>query len=240
MTRFFPPLFQHFYLPPVQLTIMSIDSERKGQVGVVTAVLLAGLVIAGITSALTWGLPLLQKNQDTRTLQDSLDSMKGLAEEIEKVANRGGSTEYDMNLGSGSLYLNSQNNSITYTVNSRAAYVSTREWVPLNERDTRGIQLTGKGDSYGVAGQDTEGVLLGKADQRGEDYRTRYVIYFREVDDLDTDTGYQVDLQDTEGSSTVSGGRRTIRISKETEETLSGQSKRGGNLVRKKVRINIE
>jgi len=217
-----------------------MDSNGKGQVGVVTAVILAGLVIAGVTSALTWGLPLLQKNQDSRTLEQSLDSMRDLSEEIENIADRGGSTKFNINLGSGSLYMDEENNSITFTLKSRAAYVSTRQWVPLNERDTRGIPLTGDEDSYGVVGQDREGVLLGKADRRGEDYSTRYVIYFREVDDLDTDTGYQVDLVSEGGSNTVSGGSRTVHISKLREETVQGQSKRGGNLVKKKVEINIE
>lgn len=214
-------------------------NSSKGQTGVVTAVLLSGLVIAGITAALTWGLPLLRKNQDTQNLENALTEMRSLSSEIEQIASRGGSTKFSLNLNQGSIFIDTANNTITYSVTTNAAYVSTREWVPLNERDMRGIARVDKSDSYGVVGQDKAGVVIGKAFQRGEEYNTRYAIVFRELDDIETDTGYQIDLV-KDGSISASGGQRTFHISKQTEETLPGESKRGGLLVQRKILVRVE
>ncbi len=215
---------------------------RKGQVGVVTAVLLAGIIISGVTASLMWGLPLLEKEQDVRILEDSLDQMNVLAESIEEIALSGGSTTVNFEIDKGSLIINEDENMIEYGVTTDAAYVSKDDWAPLNQREVRGLDFEGSqtvndSESYGVSGTDKPGVILGLADYRGEEFNTRYRLAFRELNDLDTNEGFQIDLR-VEGDMSVSSGSHTLYLESQGSET-EGVSRRGGPLEKRIVSISV-
>ena len=221
---------------------MSYNRNKKGQVGVVTAVLLSGMVVAGVGSALMWGLPLLEKEQDERVLEDSLSQMEELTEAIEDVSVVGGSTTMDIELEGGSLLVDDERNMIEFSANTEVAYVSTDDWTPLNEREVRGLDFEGSdtvnsSDSYGIIGTDRAGVLLGNADLREDEYNTRFRIAFRELNDLTTDEGFQVDLR-TDDDIMVSPGTHTLYIESQGTET-DGVSQRGGPLEKRIVSISL-
>ncbi len=215
---------------------------RKGQVGVVTAVLLAGIILSGVTAALMWGLPLLEKEQDVRVLEDSLDQMNVLSESIEEIAITGGSTTVNFEMDKGTMIINEDENMIEYALTTDAAYVSKDDWAPLNQREVRGLDFEGSqtvndSESYGVSGADKPGIILGLADPRGDKFNTRYRLAFRELNDLDTDEGFQIDLR-VEGDVSLSSGSHTLYLESQGTET-EGISRRGGPLEKRIVSISV-
>lgn len=214
-------------------------STRRAQAGVVSAVVLGGILVAGITSAYMWGLPLLQKNQDTDNLRTTLDQMRELSETIDSISRRGGSQQVSFNVGEGSLAIDTVDDTITYSISTSAAYVSTGGWVPLNEDDMSGIERIDNGTGYGIVGQDEPGVVIGRSRPEGENFRTTYTIAFRELVDLDARRGFKVDLVEN-GNLQVSGGTHNIVVRKDTDTVEPGASGLNSSLVRRQVLIGVE
>lgn len=214
-------------------------TPTKGQSQVVTAVLLGGILVVGISSAYTWGVPLLQKNQDVSNLQDTVSTLETLEEEIESVGQRGGSSEVSMDVGDGFLEVDPEADTITYTTTTKAAYVATGQWVPLNDNDLNGVAEAGLGEGYGLQNQDRPGVLIARAEQQGEEFQTTFKIVFRELQDTDTNQGYQTDLIG-DGNLEASGGTHDIVISRGEETTEQGASATNGPLERQQIQIRID
>ncbi len=200
---------------------------------------LGGILIAGITSAYLWGLPLLQKNQDVDDLRTSLDRMKELSEAIDSISRRGGSRRISFNVGKGSLAVDTVDDTITYSVSTSAAYVSTGGWVPLNEDDMNGIRRIDNGTGYGIVGQDKPGVVIGRSRPEGENFHTTYTLAFRELVDLQARRGYEVDLVEN-GNLQVSGGTHDIVVRKDTNTVEPGESALNSSLVKRQVLIGVE
>ncbi len=212
--------------------------ERKAQSGVVTAVILAGIMVAGISSAYTWGLPLLQKQQDTDKLESSLQKMNNIAGEIRKAARRGGSSTIEFDLGEGFLDINVSDNSISYSTVTSAAYVSPDSWVPLNENDMNGIKEAGLGGKAGTQGKDKPGVIIGKADLQGDEYKTTYKLKYRQLRDPSAGKAYLIQLE-RDGNLNAAGGEKKITIEKGGEEVIEGGGVTGEPLVVRKVLVRI-
>lgn len=213
--------------------------DRIGQSQVVTAVLLGGILVVGISSAYTWGIPLLEKNQDANTLEDTLSSFETLSGEIESVARRGDSSQVTFTVEDGILQINPENNSIEYAITTRAAYVSTSGWVSLNDNNMRGLLEGEYPGQYGVQGQDVPGVIIARARDTTEGYRTTYKLKFREMRDVDAGENYQIDLQG-DGNLGASGGTHEIVVSFDDEIRESGATSEGDTLVRRLVDIRLE
>lgn len=215
-------------------------SSRSGQSQVLTAVLLGGILIAGISAAYVWGLPILQKNQDVQNAEQSLSTLKELASGISTVATEGGSRSVQVSLGSGSLTVDPENDTVTYRALTRGAYVSTRQWVPLNENDLQGVnRSTGlPGEGYGVRGADRGALLVGKAVRSSNAFTTYYRVVSRELLETDTDQTYLIDLV-ADGNLDASGGQHTVVFRRDREVTESGAGINGGTLHRIRVLIRI-
>lgn len=217
----------------------SMRDRSKGQSQVVTAVLLGGILVVGISSAYTWGVPLLQKNQDVSNLQDTVSSLQDLEEEIVAVSQRGGSSEVSINVRDGFFEVLPENDTIVYTGTTNAAYVATGQWVPLNENDMNGVPEAGFGGGYGIQNQDRPGVLIARARQEGDEYQTTFKIVFRELQDLESNQGYKIDLVG-DGNLEASGGTHNIVITQGEETTEQGASATNGPLERQQVQLRIE
>ncbi|MDY6770905.1 MAG: hypothetical protein SV186_03025 [Candidatus Nanohaloarchaea archaeon] len=211
---------------------------NKGQSQVVTAVLLGGILIVGISSAYTWGVPLLQKNKDVNKLQNTVSTFKKLEQEIESVAQRGGTGQIRFKVGSGFLRVSAENNTIIYTVTTNAAYVATGEWVPLNENDLAGIAVAGRGEGYGIRNQDKPGVLIANADYQGDNYQTTFKLVFRELQSLSSNKGYIIDLVGS-GNLEASGGTHQIIVQQGDEVIEQGASATNGPLQKQRIKIRI-
>lgn len=219
-------------------------ARRRGQSQVITAVLLGGILIAGISAAYIWGLPILRKNQDVNNAQQSLSTLKDLANGLATVANEGGSRSVRVSLGTGSLNIDADNETITYRALTRGAYVSTAEWVPLNEDDMQGANRTtgdvvplGQ-DGYAIRGTDSPALLIGKATLSQEAFTTFYRIILRPLYQPDAEQTYQIDLVQN-GNLQVSGGEHTVVFQRESEETVTGAGVDGGTLHRIRVLIRV-
>lgn len=214
--------------------------QRTGQSQVVTAVILGGILIAGITAAYTWGVPILQKNQDIRNAQQSLDSLKQVSEAIADVARDGGSRRAPVRLGEGSIVVRPENETIRYQAFTRGAYVSTEDWTPLNENDLQGVNAsTGEvTDGYGIRGADKPGLLIGRAEPADEQYVTFYRVVFRKLYNPDTGETFQIDLV-SNGNLQASGGERTVVFQREDQVVEAGAGVNGGPLYKTRILIRI-
>lgn len=215
-------------------------SGGKGQTQVLTAVLLGGILIAGVSSAYIWGLPILRKNQDVNNAKQSLTDLKKLSKAVGAVASGSGSRSVTVRLGEGTLDINAEEDMMTYTSLTQGAYVSTRIWVPLNENDMQGVNRTTglPAQGYGIRGVDKPSLLIGKAERSSNAFKTTYRIVLRRA--LDTDTGrtYQIDLV-RDGNLQASNGKKTVVLTSGESRTETGAGIDGGTLVRKKVLIRI-
>ncbi len=206
----------------------------KGQVQVVSAILLVGILAAGIASAYLWGVPLLQKNQDVNGINIAISSLKELANEIETVSINKGSRTVEFKVD-GFLRLDTENNSINYITNSKAAYVATTDWVALNEDDTQGTFILPEG--YGLLGEDRPGVLLAKARLITNQYQNEFRLEFRELEDVNSNKGQIISLEAV-GDTEKTGGKYRIVIKYEGEEIVPSASKTQGDL--RKIRVSIQ
>ncbi|MDY6761470.1 MAG: hypothetical protein SVY41_00305 [Candidatus Nanohaloarchaea archaeon] len=217
-----------------------MDFGRTGQTQVLTAVLLGGILIAGVSAAYVWGLPILQKNQDVNNAEQSLSDMKELSRAISSVASSGGSRSITVNLADGSLTIDADEDIITYRALTTGAYVSTRMWLPLNENDMQGVnRSTGQPmDGYGIRGVDEPVLLVGKAKRVSDGFLTRYRIIPRRM--LETGTGqtFQINLVQ-DGNLQASNGQHTVVLRSGQQETETGAGIDGGTLRRQSVLIRI-
>lgn len=217
-----------------------MNTRRSGQSQIVTAVILAGILITGITAAYVWGIPILQKNQDIRNAQQSLDSMMRLSEAIASVAREGGSRRVTVRLGEGSLAIRPENETIRYQAFTMGAYVSTADWTPLNENDMQGVNAsTGEiTDGYGIRGSDKPGLVIGRAEQADDRYVTFYRLIFRPLYNPDARQTYQIDLV-SNGNLQASGGEHTVVFRREDQVVDRGAGVNGGPLYRTRILIRI-
>ncbi|MDY6773716.1 MAG: hypothetical protein SVS85_00825, partial [Candidatus Nanohaloarchaea archaeon] len=120
------------------------------------------------------------------------------------------------------------------------AYVSTRDWVPLNENDMQGVnRSTGlPSEGYGIRGVDSPALLIGKARQSSDRFVTFYRVVMRRMFDPDTGQTYRIDLVKN-GNLEVSGGSHKVILRSGEDETETGSGIDGGTLHRQKVLVRV-
>lgn len=212
---------------------------RSGQSQVLTAVILGGIMISAITAAYIWGLPILQKNQDVNTIEGTLNDLRSVSDAISTVAQEGGARSATINLGKGIVQIDPVNDTITFRSTTRGAYVSTNDWVPLNENDLQGVPGTAYADSYGIRGTDSLGVLAGKSRRVRDGFLTTYKIAFRPLKDPNSKQTYKVDLVKNGKMHAAGGGDHEIVFQKGQDEVEPGSGVQGGTLRRMEVRIRV-
>lgn len=211
---------------------------RAGQSQVLTAVLLAGIIVAGITAAFLWGIPLLQKNQDVNEARKTLDSLRTVAQSVTSVGQEGGSRQETVPLGNGIIDVNTENDTITYIATTRGAYVSTRNWTPLNEDDMQGVPDTIFADGHGVRGIDRPGVLVGQATPADNKFTTVYRIVFRPLKDPNGDQTHQIDLVQN-GNLRSSSGQAQLIFQRGQTQSRPGAGVDGSTLQLTEILIRV-
>lgn len=216
-------------------------ASRPGQSQVLTAVLLGGLIVAGISAAFIWGLPLLQKNQDVSSVRSSVGDMKGLSDGIEAVAQEGGSRTVPVDLQSGVLRIDTTDDVIFYQTQTRAAYVSAQDWVPLNENDLQGINATTgePDDGYGVRGVDRPGVLIGRSMPVSNGFNSMYRIVFRNLQDANAQQTYRIDLVQNGNLQLSGGGKHDVIFQRGDTVVEPGAGVNGGPLRKTQILIRV-
>ncbi|MCJ7450127.1 MAG: hypothetical protein MUP58_00080 [Candidatus Nanohaloarchaeota archaeon QJJ-9] len=210
-----------------------LSLTRKAQSQVISAVIIGGILVGGISAAYVWGVPLLQKNRDVANIKETISTFNDLNDAIKAAKTRGSSGEIPISVGSGELRIDPDNGSITYTVSTNAAYVDLEGWTPINENDMRGVTEPG----HGFQGDDEPGVLVGKAVELQKDrYQNTYKLAYRQMKESDSDRYHLIDLEQN-GNLDASGGDHSIVVKPGDKETVDMGDK---TLVNHTVLVRIE
>lgn len=200
----------------------------KGQSDIISAIIIIIIAIGLLGTAYTWGLPLIQKQQDTALAERvsnyfSNDNTNSIQKKIVSVATNGGEDIFTNDVSgfwqlvpNGTFSIN--NNSISFTFFSRVSNVATGQWVSLNGVSCPAVS--------GSIGEDPYSVCA-RADTLSNGYNITYKLQFRLLQG--NGKGYEIYLlQHPSGllTSTV----KLLRIQK-------GNSYTSGNLIITEVKI---
>jgi len=176
----------------------------KGQTQAVTAVLISGILVAGIASVYVWGVPIVEKRQGQAQTEAVENSAIGIRDAIRSSANDGeGSTSTEsLSLENGEVEVVEDENYIEITTYGTSSY-PVGSWQLISGSGRQGLSI-GQG-LYGIRGQDTSGVVAARRLSESSS-GIRYRVEFRNMR-TDTPSGPQLRLIDLESSgSTKSGG----------------------------------
>jgi hypothetical protein len=177
----------------------------KAQADIISAVIIIVIAIALTSTALMWGLPLIQKRQDSAmvTRMSNLLSQQ-LPSKIVGIANVGGSDTFSVD-ANGIWVLDTSKNMLVFTFFSKVSDKATGQWIGGGECLPDGFN-----HQPGILGIDEPCVVCVYASSLGTGYNITYQIGCRE---LKSDTkSYEIKLV-PEGSITTSTSK-TIRISR--------------------------
>ena len=224
----------------------------KAQSDVVTAILIIIIALGLAATAYTWGIPLIQKRQDTAITDRIADhfnqnNANSLPSRIEFVANNGGEQIFTLD-ATGFWVINScpagelpscnpspsvgfrENNSINFTFFSKVSNIAAQAgFVSL----TPGATCP---PSPGILGKDKSSVVCAKAETVHDGYQITYKVWFRELTEPATAKGYKIDLLKHETSSYNSTGKK-IKISR---QSINQVSIAGKTLIIPEIKILLE
>ena len=224
----------------------------KAQSDIIAAILIIVIALGLSATAYTWGIPLIQKRQDTAIVERMAgnfdqNNVNSLPSRIEFIANNGGEETFKLDVdGVWELHTcptgelsgcthnpdDSQNNFIQFASASRVTNIaaSTQDWVSL----TTGAACP---PSKGIVGTDKSSVVCARADElSGGLFNISYRIWFRELEELGTARSFKIDLTKHTASDLGSIGK-TVRISRENFHQISSGGK---TLIIPEIKILLE
>jgi len=207
----------------------------KGQADILSAVIIIVIAVGLVGTAYVWGIPLIQKQQDTALVErvESYfrgDSDNSLEKKIISVATNGGEATFSEDVsGLWQLMPNStatvDNNSIYFNFFARVSNIATLpagQWVSLN-----GVPCP---PQTGLIGEDPY-ALCARADSAANGFNIIYKIQFRP---LQSGTqGYEIFLLQ-HPAGVLSSTSKTLRIQRGSSYTTSAN---GQNLIITEVKI---
>lgn len=212
----------------------------KAQSDIVGAIMIVLIAIALVGTALAFGLPLIQKNQD-RALEERVNAVfnpensNSLPAKIESVANSGGKDQIDLDVeGATRLYKwdspGPVKNAIEFSFKSRVSrYAIDAGWIPLSPEKCPDPEV-------GTIGTDEPSVVCVRADSSGSGfYNITYRLYLRELEDTLQRNGFKINLVEHSSTSVLaSGGTVSIRVEFDSREPTFVGNK---NLITTSVKI---
>lgn len=224
--------------------------NRRGQADIISAVLIIVLALGLVTTAYTWGIPLIQKRQDTAIVDRvknyfNQNNANSLPNKIEYIANNGGEETFTLDV-SGFWVLHScpqgelancrdttpENNSLEFSFFSKVSNIAVGAgWVSLTTGSSAACP-----PFIGIVGKDRSSVVCARADSVGDGYNITYKLWFRELDEPEGLTGYKIDLVKHEAGSYTSTGK-SIRISRQSISQVSVGQK---TLIIPEIKILLE
>jgi len=182
----------------------------KAQADIVSAVIIVLLALSLTSSALIWGLPLIQKRQDSVLVARVSNIFnQDLPSKIGYVASVGGSTTLSLDID-GIWVLNETENSISFTFPSKVSDKGLNQWIG------EGCPFTGQ---TGTVGIDKPSVVCVFVSQTETGFNITYKIGFRELISSDGTKGYKIQLVKPSGGVSVSTGK-TLYISQKSVSQL--------------------
>jgi hypothetical protein len=191
----------------------------KAQGDIISAVIILIIAMGLVGAAYSWGIPLIQKRQDTAIVNRVLNyfdqnNVNSLPSMIEYAANHGGEQTFSIDAdGVWTLTPYDEatpfNNSITFSFFSKVSNFATGlapdEWISL----TSGANCSA---SRGTVGTHKASTVCARADSVANGYNITYKVLFRELYESSGAKGYKINLVKHESSPKTSTGR-SMRIS---------------------------
>ncbi len=142
----------------------------KAQVDIFSVVLIVLIAISLTSAALIWGIPLIQKHQDSALVGRVHNAFtRELPSRIENVANLGGEVQFSVDV-EGVWGLDVENDNLNFTFMSKVSdKIDTGEWVGEN------CNFLGQ---TGVFGIDKPYIICAKALKLGSEYQITYPDYW--------------------------------------------------------------
>jgi len=201
-----------------------VYSKEKGQADIVSAVIIIVIAIGLVGTAYTWGLPLIQKRQDSALVDRTFsyfneDNVNSLVKKIESIARNGGEETLAVDVngiwvlhpcndagvsGCVSGY-DFENNSLHFSFFSRVSNTGANEgWIALSGAEScpAGTATLGS-DPY---------IACVRADSVAGGYNITYRVQFRELDES-AQRGFKIELFPTLSGLTTSTSK-SLRISR--------------------------
>jgi hypothetical protein len=176
----------------------------KTQADIISAVIIVLIALGLTSSALMWGLPLIQKREDSAMVSRVSNLFfQELPSKIKHVANVGGSEVFS-SAANGVWVLDESKNTLTFTFFSKVSDKATGMWIGPN-CDSNGVNT----NNPGRLGIDEPCTVCVRSDVLGTGYNITYQLGCRKLEGETKD--YKIQLKSTGlTSSTV----KTIRISR--------------------------
>ncbi|MCD6371877.1 MAG: hypothetical protein J7L39_04135 [Candidatus Aenigmarchaeota archaeon] len=190
---------------------------KKGQSDLISIVIIVGISISLLSTAYFWGLPLIQKYQDTSKFKQiyssfSPDNPSSLPNLIVELVRNGGSEEFNFPF-EGGIELYEIENSITFSFTSKVSGLAPDVgWVSLTK--------TGCSVSEGILGVDKPYIVCAKSERKGDGFVITFNLTTRDL--ISDGTIYRIDLEKQTGSvsSSYSSKIRFTYEGKEETESL--------------------
>jgi len=199
----------------------------KAQADIISTVIIVILALSLTSTALLWGLPLIQKRQDSVMVARMNNAFtQDLPSKIENIANTGGSTTFSLDVN-GAWTLSEEENTIAFTFFSKVSDKGLDMWIG------EGCPFTGQS---GVVGINKPSVVCAFATSSGGGYNITYKIGFRELTS-DGERGYKILLVKPQGGILTSTSK-TITISRPSDgisQEIVGQK----TLIKTKIEIHL-
>lgn len=198
--------------------------HQKSQSHIVSAIIIAVVAIGALATVLPWAYTMIQKKEDTKSIEDIYSFFKDMDETIRNIAKNGGEESLTLKVsGRFTVYpelaSHPLNNSIVFLFSSKVSNVAecTEEieecWIPLN---------TPNPNATATLGKDTPSVIFGKATRSGSAIDIEHKLWYRELYDSSSGRSYRIVLNTTDSTikSTNTGFLRIQRIGSVTAGNL--------------------
>jgi len=179
-------------------------NRRKGQQEVVSIILISGILIGVVGSVYFWGVPLIQKNKDIATLENSEAFMRNLNNKIKFVATNGGRDQLPITIPGIVRFIPDDAGipAIKLIVDTEGTIYSTGAEIPLGKNTECGLD----DGTFAVDDPETLCVESGVVSQK--DFRTSYTLKYLNLSRTDILQNFQIKLTGTE----TSGGERNVVV----------------------------
>jgi len=188
----------------------------EGQAQAITAVLITSVVVGTVATSYTWGVPLLEKQQDQAELERTEQDVLGLYNQVVEVSQGGEGTSAEINL------FESSGSDTRVRVNEKQNYIDIRKrggnspypvdtWTLLKGNSLQNLSI-GSG-AYARSNDDLPGAVLVRSINAEEESLVTYRVEFRNML-ADTPSGRELSrINLTAEGQTSSSGSTTIFVS---------------------------
>ncbi|PSG99591.1 MAG: hypothetical protein BRC28_04020 [Nanohaloarchaea archaeon SW_4_43_9] len=188
----------------------------EGQAQAITAVLITSVVVGTVATSYTWGVPLLEKQQNQAELERTEQNVLGLYNQIVEVSQGGEGTSAEIDL------FESSNSDTRVRVNEKQNYIEIRKrggnspypvdtWTLLKGNSLQNLSV-GSG-AYARSNDDLPGAVLVRSINAEEESLVTYRVEFRNML-ADTPSGRELSrINLTAEGQTSSSGSTTIFVS---------------------------